>query len=534
MRKFICQALFILFSQVAQAQLGESVIVKTQWRNSSFKLPAISFYRKGPQGKMFIAGSGDLNHYDNYAGCTDILKKMFEYPLGQMRKDNYITEDFYQFLMNSPVPLDARQIVFLNTGKISGTYRPDGHSILPNLLGAFESRGGISVESLNRLGTQWVDVDSSMWVVRGHIPEKTLNAQAVKIKMPWQSYDAFNVISESLPQDGLHWEFGRANKDPGSDFNTAMKLGATTCAKDAISLGVPLNKGEIFFNVKNLKMAEHMEKAYGCLMRKADGEHNYLLSANLAKLLDRLGPADFMHNQAELRTLFPEASAAQLIQAENTITKVIFRTLDDVHAPAHENGVFFYNGAHAGRIYSEFQKLNPHFFHTPKPASFNPIFSEGAMSADRGARNVIRPGIEDWGVGDLSESSFQADPDYLERVIYQTFLLDREVNRIPKGLPVSASSSYRGVFLATESKQIAERAQAMGASVQKVLTNSNATSYHLAPGKATHDLKFIPYYTLQFKPDATRKIIQNFSNQGKASGFREGIHQLEQDFLNSF
>ncbi len=533
MRNLILIALFVLSASAAEAQVGESVIVRTQWRESHFKTPTISFYRNSPLAKMFIAGSGDLKHFNNYAGCTDILKKMFEYPLNQMRKDNYITEDFYQFLMNSPVALDARQIVYLNTGKISGSYKADGTSILPNLLGVFKNQGANLLESLNRLGTQWVDVNSSMWVVRGHVPEKKFSS-VVKKKMPWQSYDAFHSVSDNLAKDGLSWEFGRAHKEPGSDFASAMKLGMITSAKDAIALGVPFHKGEIFFNVKNLKMAEHMQKAYGCLLRKADGEHNYLLSANLAQLMERLGPADFLHNQAELRALFPQASAAQLVQAESTISKAMFRTLDDVSAPASEKGVFFFNGAHAGRIYSEFQKLDPKFFSSAKPSSFNPTFSEGALSADRSARNVIRPGIEEWGVGDLSEASFKADPDYLNRVIYQTFLLDRKVNRIPKGLPTTQLKPYRGVYIATESKLIAERAQAMGAEVKAVFTDSNSSSYHLEPGEVSHHLKSVRYYTLQFKPETARAIIQDFSLKGKPSGFQEGIKQLEQDFANSF
>ena len=177
--------LIILMTQASFAFEGQPVMVVTQWDTHQFRDPIVSLFTESAQRKMQIAGSGCIYTYDDHHGCTDLLSKMFQYPLGQMRKDNYITEEFYQFLLQSKANLDPRQIVFLNKGKVSSTILPGGRSIMPNLVGVFTNETRHQVSSLQKMADQWLNVDGSMWVVRGHVPEKTESGFFVKKAMPW-------------------------------------------------------------------------------------------------------------------------------------------------------------------------------------------------------------------------------------------------------------------------------------------------------------------------------------------------------------
>ena len=86
--------LLIFLAHASLAYEGQPVMVVTQWDTHQFRDPIVSLFVENPHHKMQISGSGCIYTYDDHHGCTDILSKMFQYPLGQMLKDNYITQEF--------------------------------------------------------------------------------------------------------------------------------------------------------------------------------------------------------------------------------------------------------------------------------------------------------------------------------------------------------------------------------------------------------------------------------------------------------
>ncbi|MBC7396262.1 MAG: hypothetical protein H7333_02370, partial [Bdellovibrionales bacterium] len=180
-------------------------------------------------------------------------------------------------------------------------------------------------------------------------------------------------------------------------------------------------------------------------------------------------------------------------------------------------------------------ELEPRFYQIPNPGQFGLFFNEGISARHEiSAKMVTRKGSSDWGVADLSEQRFKEDPHYLERIITEVTQLNKKMLRaLPANDPTQKPEIFRGFFMATPSKPIAGRARAMGAKVKEVYVEAKSR-VDLKKGSIEFQANMQTYYTLEFDAATAKAITQDFSIAAPPASFKEGLKQVQYDFLTSF
>jgi hypothetical protein len=522
-------AVFCSLISSAFAADGDIVLLRTQWKEAHFGGSLVTLLGKDQHGIFDEGGTANLQQYNDKHGCSDFLSKLFEFPLQKMRDQKYITQAEYEFYSKVGVKLDSRQIVFLNQTEISSKVFIDGKSVISNLLDPVTASSKPMHLRAANVPNQWLNTQASMWVVRGHVPDREAAGFLTKKALPWHLEPELEPFKKHLPPSKMEFEMGRAAKEDDVSYADLVKVGLSVAAHDAASSGIALSDARLYIHTLSDKMAKQMRIAYGFTeVAEKIGEH-HLLTTTLADVLSRNIGKDVIYNHAALKAAFPDLGAGAIAQAEVALKKNTIHILDDPKAGSNR-WILLSNQNQGPYLHEDLKKIDPRL--NLMALNRTPFRFDKVMMAetDMSVAAAVMPG-NDWGVSNLSVEQLKREPKYIERVLYEINGYAKDLNRA-----VSPTNPYnivteRGFRITSTSGEIANRAKALGAEIKSSVIPGYST-IDLGPAGVNVNEAYATLYEIHFTPETAKKLIREYSLEASGRSFKRGYHQKIYDQIN--